>query len=294
MAKLVQVPGHPDQAVAGFDDSTEYFFALAPIPRPPLYGVFSDVRVVEFTSGCPSVASSVVYFRTTVLNPNATNHGQYLTTLKQVAFWEFDKHGAVIKYDAWIPSVRLYSAISSGQGNTVALPSLEAQATAIKQLCTTAQSLCTGNNTQYATNDDCVKTLAAKPFGDGDNIWADSVNCRQIHILLARIRPDVSARLPAANVAPAEWLSRSIALMSVPAVGENASMWNTTMDISTMRPSSENPLDRISFVLTKVLVGIPLKQEECKENIRNSFGRTEKYKRSYLPMSTYCGRNGRV
>ncbi|CAL8576050.1 hypothetical protein XPA_001941 [Xanthoria parietina] len=175
----------------GFDDSTEYFFALAPIPRPPLYGVFSDVRVVEFTSGCPSVASSVVYFRTTVLNPNGTNNGQYLTTLKQVAFWEFDKQGAIIKYDAWIPSVRLYSAISSGRGNTVAPPSREAQATAIKQLCTTAQSLCMGNNTQYATNDDCVKTLAAKPFGDGDNIWADSVNCRQIHILLARIRPDI-------------------------------------------------------------------------------------------------------
>lgn len=164
----------------------------------------------------------------------------------------------------------------------MAPPSREAQATAIKQLCTTAQSLCMGNNTQYATNDDCVKTLAAKPFGDGDNIWADSVNCRQIHILLARIRPDVSARLPAANVAPAEWLPRSIAPMSVPAVGGNASMCNTTMGISTMKPSSENPLDRISFVPTNVVVGIPPKQEE--KSIRSSFGRTEKYKRPYLPM----------
>ncbi|KAL8790202.1 MAG: hypothetical protein Q9213_000733 [Squamulea squamosa] len=176
---------------SGFDDSTEYFFALAPIPLPPLYGVFSDVRVVEFTSGCPSVASSVVYFRTTVSNPNATNNGQYLTTLKQVAFWEFDIQGAVIKYDAWIPSIRLYTSIVSGRGNTVDPPPPAAQAAAIQQVCNTAQSLCKGNNTQYATLDDCVKTLTAKPFGDGDNIWADSVTCRQIHLLLARIRPDV-------------------------------------------------------------------------------------------------------
>ncbi|KAL8911933.1 MAG: hypothetical protein Q9171_002975 [Xanthocarpia ochracea] len=174
----------------GFDDSTEYFFALAPIPLPPLYGVFSDVRVVEFTSGCPSVASSVVYFRTTVFNPNATNNGQYLTTLKQVAFWEFDKRGAVVKYDAWIPNVRLYTSIVSGRGNTVEPPPPAGQAATIQQICNTVQSLCQGNNTEYTTLDDCVQTLTAKPFGDGDNIWADSVTCRQIHLLLARIRPD--------------------------------------------------------------------------------------------------------
>ena len=251
-----------EQAIAGFDESAEYFFALAPIPRPPLYGVFSDVRVVEFTSGCPSVASSVVYFRTTVFNPNATNNGQYLTTLKQVAFWEFDKHGDVIKYDAWIPNVRLYSAIVQGRGNTVTPPPPEAQAAAIEQVCTTAQSLCTGNNTQYATHDDCVKTLTAKPFGDGDNIWADSVTCRQIHLLLTRIRPDVSTRLPAAYVASAEWLLRSIAPMSVPAVGENASTCSSTMDISTMMPSSENLLDRTLCAQTKIVLGIPRKQKE--------------------------------
>lgn len=231
------------------------------------------------------MASSVVYFRTTVFNPNATNNGQYLTTLKQVAFWEFDKQGAVIKYDAWIPSVRLYSAIVSGRGNTVAPPPPEAQATAIKQVCATAQSLCTGNNTQYASNGDCIKTLTAKPFGDGDNIWADSVTCRQIHLLLTRIRPDVSARLPAANVASAEWLLRSTALMSVPAVEANASTCNSTMDIWTMRSSSANLLDRILCVLTNVALGVPPKQEPCKKIIRNSFEGTGKYNRPYLPVS---------
>ncbi|KAI4241323.1 MAG: hypothetical protein L6R40_004629 [Gallowayella cf. fulva] len=175
---------------SGFDDSTEYFFALAPIPVPPMYSIFSDVRVVEFTSGCPSVASSVVYFTTTVHNPNATNDGQYLTTSKQVAFWEFDRRGAVIKYDAWIPNLRLYANIVAGRGSIVDPLPPAAQAAAIQGLCRTAQSLCKGNNTVYDGLDDCIKILTAKPFGDGDNLWADTVNCRQVHLLLARIRPD--------------------------------------------------------------------------------------------------------
>ena len=38
---------------------------------------------------------------------------------------------------------------------------------------------------------DCVKTLSSKRFGDYDEVWADSVVCRTIHIILARVRPDV-------------------------------------------------------------------------------------------------------
>ena len=69
---------------SGFDDSTEYFFALAPIPLPPAYGAFTKAQVVEFTSGCPNIAASTVYFTTTVVKPNSTDNGKYLTTLKQV------------------------------------------------------------------------------------------------------------------------------------------------------------------------------------------------------------------
>ena len=69
---------------SGFDDSTEYFFALAPVPLPPAYGAFTKAEVVEFTSGCPNIAASTVYFTTSVVNPNSTDNGKYLTTLKQV------------------------------------------------------------------------------------------------------------------------------------------------------------------------------------------------------------------
>ncbi|KAL8688440.1 MAG: hypothetical protein Q9218_005651 [Villophora microphyllina] len=176
----------------GFDDSTEYFFGLSPIPTPPAYNVFSKAQVVSFSSACPTVAASVVYFTNSVFNPNATNNGQYLTTLVQVAFWEFDHQGAVLRYDAWIPTLRLYSTAATGvMGTTNPVPPAQ-QSVAIQTLCGTTQNLCQGNNTQYANVDDCVKTLSAKPFGDSDNFWSDSVRCRQIHVLLARIRPAVS------------------------------------------------------------------------------------------------------
>ena len=140
------------------------------------------------------MASSLVYFTNSVLNPNSTDNGKYLTTLQQVAFWEFDEHGAVIKYDAWIPSLRLYTTAASGMIGNVRQESPEQQAASIQSLCTTTQNLCTGNNTQYAGIEDCVRTLSSKPFGDPDNFWSDSVRCRQIHVLLSRIRPAVSFR----------------------------------------------------------------------------------------------------
>ncbi|KAL8707596.1 MAG: hypothetical protein Q9220_007383 [cf. Caloplaca sp. 1 TL-2023] len=176
----------------GFEDSTEYFFGLAPIPRAPAYTAFTKAQIVEFTSGCPSVAASVVYFTNSVVNSGAPNNGQYVTTLKQVAFWEFDHQGRVLKYDAWIPNLRLYTAVITGRGQTnVDPPPPEAQSATIQALCGTTQQLCQGSNTQYTSVDDCVKTLTAKPFGDGDNYWSDSVSCRTVHVLLARIRPDV-------------------------------------------------------------------------------------------------------
>jgi len=68
----------------GFEDSIEYFFALALVPSPPAYSVFTKATVVGFSSGCSEVAASIAYLETRVDNTNLTNHGQYLSTLKQV------------------------------------------------------------------------------------------------------------------------------------------------------------------------------------------------------------------
>lgn len=68
----------------GFEDSIEYFFALALVPTAPSFAVFSSAKVVSFSSGCAEIAASVSYLETRVLNPNSTDNGKYLSTLKQV------------------------------------------------------------------------------------------------------------------------------------------------------------------------------------------------------------------
>ena len=69
---------------SGFQDSVEYFFALTPPPVPPTYATWTSANIVSFTSGCPEVASSVVYGGTTGVNPNASDYMEYVTTIKQV------------------------------------------------------------------------------------------------------------------------------------------------------------------------------------------------------------------
>ena len=49
---------------------------------------------MSFSSGCPEVASSVVYGETTGVNPNASTFGKVVTTLKQVS------HGQTSYYPA--------------------------------------------------------------------------------------------------------------------------------------------------------------------------------------------------
>lgn len=69
---------------SGIDDTAEYFFALNPAPVFPLYDTWTNAKIVSFSSGCPEVASSVVYGATTGVNPNASTYGKTVTTIKQV------------------------------------------------------------------------------------------------------------------------------------------------------------------------------------------------------------------
>ena len=173
----------------GVEDSLEYFFGLTPPAQPPLFDTWTKAEVVSFTSGCPEVASSVVYGTTSGINPNASTYGQTITKIKQVAFWRFDDKGAVIAYDAWLPSLQQYTDLLYGFSNGV---NAQIEQTVIGQLCTSTQSLCQGPNQQYASVEDCQKQLSEKPFGNWDQAWSDTAICRMLHVLLARIRPDVS------------------------------------------------------------------------------------------------------
>lgn len=68
----------------GFDESTEYFFALSPVPTAPLYQAFIKAEVVAYQSECAQVASSIVWLTLGVYNPGAVDHLKEIAVLKQV------------------------------------------------------------------------------------------------------------------------------------------------------------------------------------------------------------------
>jgi hypothetical protein len=68
----------------GFEDSIEYFFALAPTPDAGVRSVITKAEIVEFSSSCPEVAASVVYLSTGKLDPTNPHKMEKLATLKQV------------------------------------------------------------------------------------------------------------------------------------------------------------------------------------------------------------------
>jgi hypothetical protein len=70
----------------GFDDSIEYFFALAPIPQTSsTSAAISSIQITEFSSACPHVAASVVYLFCSVENPSSSDNGKALAPLKEVS-----------------------------------------------------------------------------------------------------------------------------------------------------------------------------------------------------------------
>jgi hypothetical protein len=70
----------------GFADSIEYFFALAPTPQAQAGQGIYRADLVEFTSGCADVASSVVYLRTGHVDPKTgeLDKSKPTSTLSQV------------------------------------------------------------------------------------------------------------------------------------------------------------------------------------------------------------------
>ncbi|KAJ7744910.1 hypothetical protein B0H16DRAFT_1693108 [Mycena metata] len=172
----------------GFQDSIEYFFGLAPLPRGfPPNGAITNATLVQFTSGCAEVAASTVYLTVSTINRDNST-GPYITTLKQTAFWRFDNTGAVLKYEAWIPSLDRFVGPLNGVLDFYTPANMN---NTILGVCAQQAQTCVGNNTVYNSVPDCVQALAAKPFGRYDEAWGDNVVCRTIHVLLTKFRPEV-------------------------------------------------------------------------------------------------------
>ena len=192
----------------GFEDSIEYFFALAPLPQGnPLNAAITSFKITEFSSGCKNVAASVVWLFCSIVNPGCPDDGKVLPPLKQVAFWKFDDQGEVVKYDALIPN--LNSWVVQTTGVPVFGPP-EAQLAVIQQICAVTMDRCQGKNQQWDSMEQCVGDLSRRPFGNYDEAWGDNIVCRSIHLVLTQVRPDVSTvvffpsrpRLPLSSFMP--------------------------------------------------------------------------------------------
>lgn len=172
----------------GFEDSIEYFFALAPLPQGnAASAAITSYQIVSFTSGCKNIAASVVYLYCNVVAPGSPDHGKALAPLKQIAFWKFDDEGAVLRYDAWIPNLDDWvNTITGG-----ALHDPEYQQMSIEQVCAVTQLTCQGPNKQWESIGECVAALVQKPYGRYEGAWGDNVVCRTIHLVLTQVRPDV-------------------------------------------------------------------------------------------------------
>jgi hypothetical protein len=172
-----------------FENSIEYFFALSPLPEGnPAKAAITSYQITEFSSQCKDVAASVVYLYCSVVDPGSPNHGKQLPPLKQVAFWRFDKQGAVLKYDAWIPNLNAW--LEATTAASVSDPEYRAQS--IMEICGATQQRCRGPNAQWKDINECVHELSKKRYGTYDEAWSDTIVCRTIHVVLTQVRPDVS------------------------------------------------------------------------------------------------------
>lgn len=122
-----------------------------------------------------------------------------------MAFWKFDELGAVLKYDAWIPNLNNWVQATTA----TSVSNSQDQMKSIQLLCAVAQLRCTGPNTQWESVEECVSVLSQKPFGDYDEAWGDNIVCRNIHIVLTQVRPDVSLAFRLRYFSPPlHWKSR--------------------------------------------------------------------------------------
>lgn len=104
-----------------------------------------------------------------------------------MAFWRFDDEGAVIKYDAWIPSLDDWIELVDGAPTT----DPEYRSQTIQRVCGAADSLCNGKNKQWDSVEECIVDLSQRSYGTYNDAWGDNVVCRTIHVVLTQSRPEV-------------------------------------------------------------------------------------------------------
>ncbi|KAM5528490.1 hypothetical protein FOXYSP1_18971 [Fusarium oxysporum f. sp. phaseoli] len=178
----------PVGAFGDLDGSIEYFIGLAPVPTKQNPTIFSEAKIVEFNSGCSDVATSTVYLKLSKVDiANPTVPIQFVTYLKQIAFWRFNEEGEITHYDAWIPNLQAF--VERNFGEPLSNPG--AQAGFKQTICGLAMQRCVGPNVQWNSLEECLGFLETIPFGTFDYATSNTVACRQIHVILTLSRPNI-------------------------------------------------------------------------------------------------------
>ncbi|XMA09734.1 hypothetical protein WAI453_002525 [Rhynchosporium graminicola] len=81
--------------------------------------------------------------------------------------WRFDKHGAVIAFDAWIPNLNIWNFLTRGEAD---ITNPFVQQAFIERICPAIQGLCTGAIQQYTDVPAGIASMNSKPFGNYDEV----------------------------------------------------------------------------------------------------------------------------
>ncbi|KAJ3107134.1 hypothetical protein HDU97_004827 [Phlyctochytrium planicorne] len=112
--------------------------------------------------------------------------------LRVQGFWRLDNDYDVTAYDVQVQNTgKFYGDVGLNLPALITKPALAAA------ICISQASACTGVNQVYGGKGqpECFATLAGPiPFGDANQVMANSVNCRAIHVNLSFLRPDVHCK----------------------------------------------------------------------------------------------------
>jgi len=101
-------------------------------------------------------------------------------------FWRFNEEGLVTQYNLAIVEFNRFVqqfGFNFSDPNFVEYVMFE--------ICTVHSNNCTGANQQYASFEECLGFLAKTRIGDGNLMSSNTVACRQLHAILAQLRPDI-------------------------------------------------------------------------------------------------------
>jgi len=160
----------------GFQDSIEYFYALAgPVDGVLTTGTFYvsrvDIIILDIVGTRASVQANIWF-----IAYNTTNT-HYIAMTGWIVF--IPDSALVKAYDLTL--LRL--------DQEADIPASEYPA-AIQALCAETQQRCVGDDQQFANQSECVAFMSSLDFGSWSDAWSNTVVCRELHVILTQVRPD--------------------------------------------------------------------------------------------------------